>query len=64
MRLFDGRYECFLCGAFLDLPFMENPKVTIHAASGKPNIRVLTHNGNEIHRCEIDARAPHPSAAQ
>ena len=55
MRLNDGRYECAHCGAVLDIPLVEEPKVTIHAASGKPNMRVLTRHGKEIHRCDLDA---------
>ena len=51
MRLHDGRYECTLCGAVLDVDSETEPKVAIHAASGKPNERVLSIDGNEIHRC-------------
>jgi hypothetical protein len=32
------------------------PDVRIHGASGQPNMRVLVLDGEEIHRCEIDAR--------
>jgi hypothetical protein len=53
MRLQDGRYECALCGAVLDIPLVQNPTAVIHAASGEPNMRVLSYNGREIHRCEL-----------
>jgi hypothetical protein len=62
MRLHDGRYECAHCGAVLDIPLVEDPTVVIHASSGEPNMRVLSYDGREIHRCEIWAgqeREPH-----
>ena len=52
MRRRGDRYECALCGAELDIPLDAKPKVTIKAASGKPNVRVLTIRRKEIHRCE------------
>jgi hypothetical protein len=55
MRLNDGRYECVHCGAVLDIPLVGEPKVMIHGASGEPNMRVLSLNGKEIHRCDVDA---------
>ena len=53
MRLHDGRYECAHCGALLDIPLVGEPVATMHAASGEPNVRVLSYNGVEIHRCDI-----------
>jgi hypothetical protein len=53
MRLHDGRYECAHCGAVLDIPLMNDPRVMIRAASGQPNVRVLFLDEREIHRCEI-----------
>jgi hypothetical protein len=53
VRRHDGRYECILCGAVLDLPTNKKPKVVIAAASGKPMMRTIVHNGTEIHRCPI-----------
>ncbi len=53
MRQHDGKWVCAHCGAELDVPKGAEPKVTIHAASGKPNVRVLMLDGKEIHRCEI-----------
>jgi hypothetical protein len=58
MRLNDGRYECTLCGAILDIGLLDNPRVTIHAASGTPNERVLTLGTREIHRCAIGVLRP------
>jgi hypothetical protein len=34
---------------------MKDPRVTIHASSGKPNIRTLSLDGKEIHSCVLDA---------
>jgi hypothetical protein len=42
MRLRDGRYECTLCGAILDVP--EELTTTMEAAEL---------SGDEIHRCEF-----------
>jgi hypothetical protein len=36
----------------LELPADSVPTLTILAASGKPNVRVLTFDGVELHRCE------------
>ncbi len=60
MKLDDGRYECALCGAVLDVPLVGEPQVVIHAASGQRSMRVLSVNGVEVHRCEVGtARAAH-----
>jgi hypothetical protein len=53
VRLRDGRTECALCGAALDIPEGVTPTITIHAASGRPNIRVISIGREEIHRCQI-----------
>lgn len=53
MRLFDGRWMCAACGAVIDVPHGDEPKATLHAASGQPNVRVLTVDNREIHRCSL-----------
>jgi hypothetical protein len=53
MRIRDGRYECAYCGAVLEIPLSERPRVVIRAASGKPNVRGLELEGRLIHSCEI-----------
>jgi hypothetical protein len=58
MRLVDGRYECAQCGTVLEIAREVEPKVVFHAASGQPNIRVITIEGQEIHRCEVDDHDP------
>ena len=56
MRLHDGRYECIHCSAVLNVDVTERPIVTFSAASGRPNIRILSVRGVEIHRCEVAIR--------
>jgi hypothetical protein len=53
MRLHDGRYECALCGAVLEIPMHEHPRAVLTASSGKRNIRVISTSGKEIHRCAL-----------
>ena len=57
MRLRDGRYECTLCGAILDLPADREPQVVIKAKSGSPNMRTIIYEGHEIHACPIGGKA-------
>jgi hypothetical protein len=57
VRLSNGKWECAHCGTVLDVPDDQVPMVVIHAASGKPNERVLSLDGRELHRCVVeDAR--------
>jgi hypothetical protein len=56
VKLRGGEYVCALCGA--DLYVDEASLVTvIEGSSGKPNVRVLSVGGREIHRCEIRSRS-------
>jgi hypothetical protein len=64
MRLRDGRYECAQCGAVLDVPsdetlnvMIHTLNVMIHAASGLPNMQVISVGRAELHRCEITKSA-------
>lgn len=57
VRRLDGRYECTLCGAVLDIPEDKVPLVLITASSGAPNMRSIMVEGKEIHRCAIDPDA-------
>jgi hypothetical protein len=54
VRLHDGRYECTLCGAILDIPVDKEPSVVIKASSGAPNLRAIVYDGCEVHRCPVD----------
>jgi hypothetical protein len=57
-----GRYVCPQCGTDVTVPSGEAPKVGIKAASGTPNMWVVTAGRAEIHRCEIrNVRRPQPS---
>jgi hypothetical protein len=58
MQLVDGRYECAHCGALLELDADAEPTIVFHAASGRPNMRVITVDGHEIHRCEVKDLEP------
>jgi hypothetical protein len=59
MRLVDGRYECALCGAKLDIPGEDEPRVMIKAGGGTQPVRVLMMDGVEIHSCVVTTpRAP------
>jgi hypothetical protein len=60
MRLTDGRYQCLVCGAVLDIPTDREPHVVIVAASGAPNMRTIVYEGVEIHRCEVRAQPRRP----
>jgi hypothetical protein len=53
MRLRDGRYECTLCRAVLDIPTDHEPQVVIKTKSGSPRMRVVIYDGKEIHACPI-----------
>ena len=55
MRRVDGTYQCVLCGAVLDIPFPAAPHAVLEAHAGKRNVRVLSMDGRELHRCEVDA---------
>ena len=63
MRKRNDRYECAFCGAVLDIPRGEEPRVVVHAASGEPNVRVVNRGGEEIHRCAIRDRDHAPMKA-
>jgi hypothetical protein len=58
MRKVADHYECAQRGARLDLGPDEVPLVVFHAASGRPNVRVVKVNGREIHRCEVRQHEP------
>src|SRR4051812_31915857 len=61
MRRRDGRYECAECGALLDIPPNAHPKAMIKVSDSRPNIRVLTLGGREIHRCDIATLQKQPT---
>jgi hypothetical protein len=54
MRFEGGRYICARCGAVLDIAASTRPQVSMHGASGQPNVRIISVKGKEIHRCSYD----------
>jgi hypothetical protein len=53
MRVRNGKHVCALCGADLNIPITTRPKTVIMDGSDRPRVRVLSVNGEEIHRCEM-----------
>lgn len=56
VRAVNDRYECAMCAATLDIPSATVVRTMIIGGSGKPNVRVLTVGGEEIHRCVMGDR--------
>ena len=52
----DGRDNCSLCGEEIPIPRRRSFRTIIIGVSGKPNVRVVTVEGAEVHRCEIRNR--------
>ena len=50
-----GSYVCAHCGVAVNLAEDETARITIFAAGGRPNVRVVSSGGREIHRCEISS---------
>ena len=45
-------YHCTICGALVETsPRGDTPLAMLIGTSGKPNVRVLTVAGLEVHRC-------------
>jgi len=57
MLIQNGRHVCVLCGTEVDVPLDQRPLVLIKAASGKPNMRVISLNGKELHACPSNPNA-------
>jgi hypothetical protein len=51
MRERDGVATCALCSARLDVPIGAKVRTVLEAASGKPNVRVVYLDDEEVHRC-------------
>jgi len=52
-RIRPDTYECSLCGAIVEVSGDARPVVMMAAQSGEPNVRVVTVEGVEVHRCVI-----------
>ena len=55
MRLADGRFECTLCGAILDVPAEMTARVEDAELAGSRDTIVV--DGVEIHHCESPSEA-------
>jgi hypothetical protein len=53
VRVQDGKYQCVVCSAIVDVPVDKEPSVVIKAASGTPNVRTIVCDGRELHACEV-----------
>jgi hypothetical protein len=53
-------YVCTLCNATVFVSGLEPPVAVIVGQSGRPNIRVVSVEGVEVHRCAVAAE-PTPS---
>lgn len=49
----DGKYLCVLCGKVVEIPEGKRTLVFIATASGQPNMRTITLDGRELHRCPL-----------
>jgi hypothetical protein len=50
-RIGHHTYRCTTCDAVIELETDASPVVVLAAQSGKPNQRVVTAAGVEVHRC-------------
>ncbi len=57
MRVENGKFVCVLCGEALTVSETDTV-TTIAGSSGKPNRRILSVKGKEIHRCDMPSRGP------
>jgi hypothetical protein len=48
-----GENRCTLCGEEFALPENGKPRTMIAGASGKPNLHIISVDGVEVHRCEV-----------
>jgi len=53
MQQADGKVVCKLCGAQVDIPEGEKPKVSFHAVTGGPLTRALHVRTAEVYRCDV-----------
>ena len=53
MNTRNGENRCTLCGEEFELPEAGKARTTIAGASGKPNVHIISVDGAEVHRCEV-----------
>ena len=56
LQRLDGEVVCKRCGAQLAIPAGHTPEKTFLAESGKPVVRLVKVDGDEIHRCLVVMR--------
>ena len=56
MLLQAGKFVCALCGEPIMATSDQRPLIMIKAESGKPNQRVISLEGKELHACPFDPR--------
>jgi len=54
MFLHNGKYLCVLCGAEIDVIHDQRQRVFIRVDGARPNMRVISLAGTELHACQID----------
>jgi hypothetical protein len=61
MRLDFDHWHCTLCGQLIgDVPEDARPSSEIRGVSGRPTVRVVYVDRNEVHRCEVGPRNDAP----
>jgi hypothetical protein len=53
VRQTNSGYECAQCGAPIAIPKDALPRTSFSHGSGKPRVRILSVDGNEVHRCVV-----------
>jgi hypothetical protein len=63
MRHWNGRDRCIVCSADVDLPVGPQVRTMIIGTAGTANVRVVSVNGKEIHRCAMGQPLPPAGSA-
>ena len=63
-RIGKHTYRCTTCDAVVELQNDDAPVVVLAAQTGKPNERVVTAGGVEVHRCPFPTLGSHARSAQ
>jgi hypothetical protein len=64
MILQNGNYVCSMCGTEIPITADQRPLAMIKAASGEPNMRVITLAGKELHACPVVVDASRPASSE
>ncbi|HEY3832137.1 MAG TPA: hypothetical protein VGO03_07575 [Acidimicrobiia bacterium] len=64
MRLDFGHWHCTLCGQLVgDVREDARPTSEIRGVSGRPTVRVVYVDRNEVHRCELGPNGGVPGSS-